>query len=94
MTSNDFLLNLDERAAGAAGREHDIGEEVALDVVLLADFETLKELEAREISFCRMKHVDDLHISNTAEGEDNALFWLAEWMIEGETGYTSVLKRL
>jgi hypothetical protein len=56
LTSNDFLLNLDERAAGAAGREHDIGEEVTLDVVLLADFETLEELEAREISFCRMKH--------------------------------------
>ena len=56
MTSNDFLLNLDERAAGAAGREHDIGEEVALDVVLLADFETLEELEARGISFCRMEN--------------------------------------
>jgi hypothetical protein len=84
LTSNDLLLNLDQRAAGAAGREHDIGEEVALDVVLLADLETLEELEAREISFCgRANTLDDLHISNTAEGEDNALFLLAKVMIEG-----------
>jgi hypothetical protein len=57
LTSNDFLLNLDKRAAGAAGREHNIGEEVALDVVLLADFETLEELEAKEIRFCRMENI-------------------------------------
>jgi hypothetical protein len=54
LTSNDFLLNLDERAAGA---EHNIGEEIALNVVLLADFETLEELEAREINVCRMENI-------------------------------------
>lgn len=46
MASNDLLLDLDQGAAGAAGGEQDIGDEIALDVVLLADFETLKELEA------------------------------------------------
>jgi hypothetical protein len=56
LTCNDFLLNLNERAAAAAGREQNIGEEVALDVVLLADFETLEELQARGISFCRMEN--------------------------------------
>jgi hypothetical protein len=46
LARNDLLLNLDQRAAGAAGREQDVGDEVALDVVLLADLETLEELEA------------------------------------------------
>lgn len=45
MAGNDFLLNLDQGAAGAASGEQDIGDEVALDVVLLAGFKTLEELE-------------------------------------------------
>ena len=45
LASNDLLLDLDQRAAGAAGREQDIGDEITLDVVLLAGFETLEELE-------------------------------------------------
>jgi hypothetical protein len=54
LTCNDFLLNLNKRAAAAAGREQNIGEEVALDVVLLADFETLEELETMVVRyFCR-----------------------------------------
>ena len=46
MAGNDFLLNLDQGAAGAAGGEQDIGDEIALDVVGLTGFETLEELEA------------------------------------------------
>jgi hypothetical protein len=48
LAGDDLLLNLDQGAAGAARREEDIGHEIALDVVLLADFETLEELEAGE----------------------------------------------
>jgi hypothetical protein len=46
LAGNDFLLNLDQRAAGAAGGEQNISDEIALDVVGLAGFETLEELEA------------------------------------------------
>jgi hypothetical protein len=46
LAGNDFLLNLDQGAAGAAGGEQDIGDEIALDVVGLTGFETLEELEA------------------------------------------------
>lgn len=46
MTSNHLLLNLDQRAAGTACREKDIGDEIALDVVLLAGLVTLEELKA------------------------------------------------
>ncbi len=46
LTGDDFLLNLDQGAAGAAGGEQDIGDEIALDVVGLTGFETLEELEA------------------------------------------------
>jgi len=49
LTRNDLLLNLDQGAAGAAGGEQDVGDEIALDVVFLADFETLEELEARKL---------------------------------------------
>jgi hypothetical protein len=45
LAGNDFLLNLDQRAAGAAGGEQDIGDEIALDIVGLTGFETLEELE-------------------------------------------------
>lgn len=48
MAGNDLLLDLDQGAAGAARREENVGHEIALDVVLLADFETLEELEAGE----------------------------------------------
>jgi hypothetical protein len=46
LAGNDFLLNLDQGAAGAAGGEQDIGDEIALDVIGLTGFETLEELEA------------------------------------------------
>jgi hypothetical protein len=46
LAGNDFLLNLDQGAAGAAGGEQDIGDEITLDVVGLTGFETLEELEA------------------------------------------------
>jgi hypothetical protein len=46
LAGNDFLLNLDEGAAGAAGREQDIGDEIAFDVVGLAGLEAFEELEA------------------------------------------------
>jgi len=46
LTCDHLLLDLDQGAASAACGEEDVGHEIALDVVLLADFETLEELEA------------------------------------------------
>ena len=48
MTSNNLLLDLDQRAASTACREEDIGNEIALDVVLFAGLVTLEELETME----------------------------------------------
>jgi hypothetical protein len=76
LTSDNLLLNLDQRAAGTECREEDIGDEIALDVVLLAGFVALEELKTMGHGyFLHQNEVRDenLHISNTAAWEDQAL---------------------
>jgi hypothetical protein len=46
LSMHDLLILLDQHAAVAASREKTVGQLVAFDVVLLAEFATFEELEA------------------------------------------------
>jgi hypothetical protein len=48
VSSNDFLLILNDRAASAEAGEQRVGDGIAADVVLCADFLALEELESGE----------------------------------------------
>jgi hypothetical protein len=58
LSSNDFLLILNDRAASAEAGKQRIGDGVAADVVLRADFLALEELEA----------VEEKYVSKCCEG--------------------------